>query len=87
MTIGICLGDITGIGPEVTLKALALETQPDHTRYLVIGDTEHTRRLNQQLGLNLPLGSYGSKNEPARVFLFDPLVESLPADLPQSDPV
>ena len=27
--IGISLGDITGIGPEVTLKALALEAQAD----------------------------------------------------------
>ena len=36
--IGISLGDITGIGPEVTLKALAVEAQADDTRYLLIGD-------------------------------------------------
>ena len=36
--IGIALGDITGIGPEVTLKALALDMETDDARYLLIGD-------------------------------------------------
>jgi 4-hydroxythreonine-4-phosphate dehydrogenase len=56
--IGISLGDITGVGPEVTLKALASEAQTDATRYLLIGDAAHTRRLNQQLGLGLPLQDF-----------------------------
>ena len=62
--IGISLGDITGIGPEVTLKALAVEAQADDTRYLLIGDAEHTRRLNEQLGLKLPLQTYTGKDSP-----------------------
>jgi 4-phospho-D-threonate 3-dehydrogenase / 4-phospho-D-erythronate 3-dehydrogenase len=53
--IGISLGDVTGVGPEVTLKALASEAQTDAARYLLIGDAAHTRRLNQHLGLGLPL--------------------------------
>lgn len=54
--IGISLGDITGIGPEVTLKGLAEENASnDDTRYLIIGDVEHVRGLNRKLGLNLPL--------------------------------
>ena len=56
--IGISLGDITGIGPEVTLKALAQEAQVDDTRYILIGDTEHAHRLNRQLELDLPLNLY-----------------------------
>ena len=32
--IGITLGDVTGIGPEVVLKALAAEARSDGTRYL-----------------------------------------------------
>ena len=36
--IGISLGDATGIGPEVTLKALAAELPGDDTRYLILGD-------------------------------------------------
>ena len=43
--IGISLGDITGIGPEVTLKALATEAQAGDARYLVIGDEGYLRRL------------------------------------------
>ena len=45
--VGISLGDITGIGPEVTLKALATETPADETRYLLIGDAKHARALNR----------------------------------------
>ena len=53
--IGISLGDVTGIGPEVTLKALAAEANSDDTRYLLIGDVDYTRALNRKLGLNLSL--------------------------------
>lgn len=53
--IGISLGDVTGIGPEVTLKALAATQGSDDTRYLLLGDLEHAQRLNRQLGLNLSL--------------------------------
>jgi 4-hydroxythreonine-4-phosphate dehydrogenase len=84
--IGISLGDITGIGPEVTLKALALEAQADDTRYLLIGDAEHTRRLDEQLGLKLPLRAYSGKNEPGRIFLCQTLPDTLPADLMEGSP-
>ena len=84
--IGISLGDITGIGPEVTLKALALEAQADNTRYLLIGDAEHSRRLNEQLGLKLPLQTYTGKDEPGRFFLCQPLPDPLPKDLPEGSP-
>jgi 4-hydroxy-L-threonine phosphate dehydrogenase PdxA len=75
--IGISLGDITGIGPEVTLKALAGELGADDTRYLLIGDTEHVRRLDEQLGLKLPVQTYSGKDRPGRIFLCQPLSESL----------
>ena len=84
--IGVSLGDITGIGPEVTLKALALEAQADNTRYLLIGDAEHTRRLNEQLGLKLPLQAYTGKDEPGRFFLCQPLPDSLPTILLEGSP-
>ena len=53
--IGISLGDVTGIGAEVALKALAAEAGSDDTRYLLIGDVDHIRALNRKLGLNLSL--------------------------------
>jgi 4-hydroxythreonine-4-phosphate dehydrogenase len=84
--IGISLGDVTGIGPEVALKALALEAQADNTRYLLIGDAEHTRRLDEQLGLKLPLRAYSGKDEPGRIFLCQPLPDTLPADLLEGSP-
>jgi 4-hydroxythreonine-4-phosphate dehydrogenase len=84
--IGISLGDITGIGPEVTLKALALEAPADDTRYLLIADRDNARRLNEQLGLKLPLPAYRSQHEPGRFFLCHPLPEVLPTDLPAGSP-
>jgi 4-hydroxythreonine-4-phosphate dehydrogenase len=79
--IGISLGDITGIGPEVTLKALALEAPAGDARYLLIGDDQHARHLNRQLGLNLPLKAFGAKGDTGQIFLHNPLAESLPAGL------
>ena len=84
--IGVSLGDITGIGPEVTLKALALGAQDDNTRYLLIGDAEHARRLNDQLGLKLLLQIYADKDEPGRFFLRQSLPDALPADLLEGSP-
>ena len=84
--IGVSLGDITGIGPEVTLKALALEAQADDTRYLLIGDAKHTRRLNEQLGLKLPLHGYTGKDGPGRFLLCQPLPDALPTILLEGSP-
>lgn len=55
--LGICLGDITGIGPEVTLKALAAEFPKDDARYVIFGDLGLLHQLNQDLGLSLPLSA------------------------------
>ena len=58
--IGITLGDVTGIGPEVTLKALAAEPANDGTQYLLIGDEGYLHRLNEKLGTGLPLEKFSS---------------------------
>ncbi len=84
--IGISLGDITGIGPEVALKALALEAQSDDTRYLLIGDANCAKRLNAQLGLELHLQTFGGFNQTGRIFMYNPLVKSLPPDAPAGSP-
>lgn len=84
--IGISLGDITGIGPEVSLKALAGELASDNTRYLLIGDAEHVRRLDQQLGLNLPLRRYEGEDRPGQIFVCQPLPEALPSGLTHGSP-
>lgn len=84
--IAISLGDITGIGPEVALKAVAADFNSDTRRYLLIGDIEHTRRLNEKLGLNLALETCEPKKSTGRICLHNPLPDSLPNELTTGSP-
>src|SRR5437667_3508625 len=84
--IGIALGDVTGIGPEVTLRALACELDTDPSRYLLIGDAGHLRRLNEQLGLRLPVMPFRGSDEPGRIFIHNPSAEPLPEELTPGSP-
>jgi 4-hydroxythreonine-4-phosphate dehydrogenase len=79
--IGISLGDITGIGPEVTLKAIAAELAADETRYVLSGDRNTTERLIEKLNLNLTLASLDEANSATRVFITNPLPTPLPENL------
>jgi 4-hydroxythreonine-4-phosphate dehydrogenase len=79
--IGIALGDVTGIGPEVTLRALAHELDTDTHRYLLIGDEGHARRMNERLELRLSLPTFRNYDQSGRVFLHCPSPEPLPATL------
>ena len=85
--IGISLGDVTGIGPEVALKAIAAEAQNAATKYLLIGDENNARQLNSSLGLNLPLGKFSSYGAPGKFFITNPLTEPLPEKLPAGSPL
>jgi 4-hydroxythreonine-4-phosphate dehydrogenase len=84
--IGITLGDVTGIGPEVTLKALAAEPANDETRYLLIGDEGHLRRLNEKLGTGVPLDTFSGYDATGKMFLTRPFSEPLPENLPAGSP-
>ncbi len=78
--IGIALGDPSGIGPEVTLKALDSISR-DTTRYLLIGDGDNLDVIRRQLGLPL---EWTTSTRPAfenRITLWNPLVGALPADM------
>jgi 4-hydroxythreonine-4-phosphate dehydrogenase len=86
LSIGIALGDITGIGSEVTLKALALEAPLDDTHYFLIGDADITIALNRKLGLNLPLQKASDVSGSSRFILFDPQREALSQELPAGSP-
>jgi len=82
--IAISLGDVTGIGPEVTLKALAAEADGDGTRYLLIGDGGYVEALCKRLGLRLePFSDFGAKG---RFFLRNPLPDPLPPGLAPGSP-
>ena len=81
--IGISLGDVTGIGPEVALKAVAAEAPSDDTRYLLIGDEDLVSAARtKSFRLNLPLKPFSGYDETGRFFVTNPLAEPLPEDLP-----
>jgi len=83
LLIGISLGDVTGIGPEVVLKALAEEQKQDDTRYLLLCDVGRTKALSAKLGLDLPLDTPTTKSGAAgRFTLVNPCEEELRTDLP-----
>ncbi len=79
--LGISLGDVTGIGPEVALKALAAEAAADDTKYLLIGDEEILSQLNKKLALNLPLKKFSSYTDSGKFFVVNPFAGTLPENL------
>jgi 4-hydroxythreonine-4-phosphate dehydrogenase len=83
--IGVTLGDVTGIGPEVTLKAIAAEAASDDTRYLLIGDENYARRLNKKT--QLPLKKFSGYGDAGKIFIANPLAGPLPENLPAGSPV
>src|SRR4051812_21924308 len=82
--IGITLGDVTGIGPEVTLKTLAQWPAPN-VRCLIIGDANRLQRLNDRLGLGVKLQAFESWEKPGQFFVLDGAM--LPDDLPVGSPL
>jgi 4-hydroxythreonine-4-phosphate dehydrogenase len=78
--IGISLGDVSGIGPEVTIKALAAEAHTDESRYLIIGDPQILDQVNRRFGVNLPLTPYSPAGASGRFLVHNPLAEPLPAN-------
>jgi 4-hydroxythreonine-4-phosphate dehydrogenase len=85
--LGISLGDVTGVGPEVALKAVAAEAGRDDTKYLFIGDETILRQLNQKLSLNLPLKKFTGTGDAGSFFVANPLAEPLPENLPTGSPL
>jgi 4-hydroxythreonine-4-phosphate dehydrogenase len=84
--IGITLGDVTGIGPEVTLRALAAVAANDDTQYLLIGDENYACRLNEKLGTKLPLKKFSGYDGAGKIFTTRPFAELLPENLPAGSP-
>ena len=82
--LGITLGDPSGIGPEVTLKALARVEPSDRFTYLLLGDADSINRLNKSSGVHLPLVPYQSG--PGKFFYLQ-AGANLPNDLPCGSPV
>jgi len=71
-SIAISLGDVSGIGPEVTLKALAAESSADDTRYLLIGPEAGLAQLNRTRGLKLEWRRFSQPHSSGRIFVHTP---------------
>jgi len=54
-TIGVTMGDPAGIGPEITLEAIADEDVRAATRFVVLGDIEYMRSLADDLDIAVEL--------------------------------
>jgi 4-hydroxythreonine-4-phosphate dehydrogenase len=81
MRIGIALGDVTGVGPEVALKAVAAESKIDKAQYVFIGDENILQKLNQKLPHPLSLKIF-SNDDSGRFFISNPSGSKLPKNLP-----
>jgi 4-hydroxythreonine-4-phosphate dehydrogenase len=81
MRIGIAIGDVTGVGPEVALKAVAAESKKDRAQYVFIGDENLLLQLNRKLSLDLPLGKF-SPGDGAKFSITNPFPKKLPQKLP-----
>jgi len=85
--IGISLGDVTGIGPEVALRAIAAEAPDAATRYLLIGDAAWLHRLNRKFGLALPLAPFSGYDAAGRFCVASTSDRPLPEELPAGSPL
>ncbi len=85
--IGISLGDVTGVGPEVALKAVAAEAETDETRYLFIGDEGCLSRMREALRLPMQWQKFTGTGQSGRFFFHAPSAAALPAGLPKGSPL
>jgi 4-hydroxythreonine-4-phosphate dehydrogenase len=88
MRIGITIGDVTGIGPEVTLKTLASDWPNGKATYLLIGSLEFLREQGRRFGLNLSLEPFAAGDfRPESIPVLDPLaLRPLAKNLPPGAP-
>ena len=86
MRIGIAIGDVTGVGPEVALKAVAAESKNDQAEYVFIGDEELLQRLNRKLALGLPLKKFSGSGA-GKFSITNPFPKKLPEKLPAGSPI
>jgi len=87
-TIGITLGDVTGIGPEVTFKAVARQLGTEEsTRYVLIGDRGVARWYCGLLGIEGELADWNQRGQQeSRLYLLHPGESELPTGLPTGAP-
>lgn len=78
--IVITMGDPSGVGAEVIVKAMDALPPPQRVRYAVIGDTSTLERAKAICGVDLPFHPYGSPAPEGSVAVIDVPVEGLPGE-------
>ena len=86
MRIGIAIGDVTGVGPEVALKAVAAESKKDQAQYVFIGEENLLGQLNKKLATRLPLKKL-SEGGTGRFSVTNPSEKKFPKKLPHGSPL
>lgn len=87
MRVAISVGDVTGVGPEVALKAIRAEWDKDDSHYLLIGDGEWLQRVNHQLGLSLTLEVRPTPEGASRLVVWNPFADRLGCPWESGTPV
>lgn len=78
--MGITTGDPAGIGPEVTLKALARLADSTDDSFLIFGHAGQLLALNRELGLSLPLAIQSEAGAAARWIITAPSADAAQPD-------
>jgi len=85
--IVIASGDVTGVGPEVTLDALARQSADDpEGRYLLLGDHDGLERLNRTYRIGIALKPFSGYDAAPGVWVANPHAAPLPRDLSPGAP-
>ena len=74
----ITMGDPSGVGAEVTVKAMAALSADQRAQYAVIGDMDTLERAKKVCGLDLPLHAYGTVGAAGSLAVIHVDVEGLP---------
>ena len=71
--VGITIGDVAGIGPEISLKAVADADVRATCRTILIGDLAYLKKAAADLGFSLDFVEFrsGSQNQPAEIEVLD----------------
>ena len=88
--VGITIGDAAGIGPEISLKAIADANVRAACRPVLVGDLAYLIKAAEDCGLNLSFVEFmsGSQNQPAEIEVLDlknlPLTVNIGCDAAQT---
>ena len=77
--IGITIGDVAGIGPEITLKALSDSKIRNTVTPVVIGDGTFLRRVADSLGIDFDWVPFGEASHGVGIELLD--LKNVPEDV------